>query len=123
MDAINNRIKDVRKYLNLSQDLFGQKIGITSSGISKLEKGERSPSSQTILSIVREFGVNQTWLETGEREMFQERTEDQLLISAVGKQIKTGNPFAIKFLRIIAEMDEQQLAYVEDLIDQLAKKE
>ena len=107
----------------MSQDIFGQKIGITSSALSKLEKGINTPSLQTILSIVREFGVNQTWLETGEKEMFQERTEDQLLISAVGKQIKNGNPFAIKFLRIIAEMDEQQLAYVEDLIDQLAKKE
>ncbi|WP_367280736.1 helix-turn-helix domain-containing protein, partial [uncultured Helicobacter sp.] len=47
------RIKFLRKTLGLSQDAFGEKIGITKASISRIEKNERNPSDQTIKSICR----------------------------------------------------------------------
>ena len=77
MIKINQRIKEVRKAAGLTLEKFGQRIGITATSCSLLEKGKNNPSNQTILAICREFGVSEMWLRTGEGEMFVESNEDE----------------------------------------------
>lgn len=67
---MNTRLKQLRKELKLSQEVFGKRLGITGGGISKLEKGERNITEQMILSICREFRVNYFWLTEGKGEIF-----------------------------------------------------
>ena len=50
-NKLGSRIKELRQTLDLSMDVFGSKIGITKSSISKLEKGDNNPSEQTIKLI------------------------------------------------------------------------
>lgn len=69
---MNERIKQVRLALGLSQDSFGARIGLGKSSLSKIERGANSTTDQTILSICREFGVDEVWLRTGEGEMFSQ---------------------------------------------------
>lgn len=75
---MNERIKEIRDTLNLSQEAFGEKIGITKTSVSRLEKSERNPSEQTIKSICREFNVNYAWLKEGLGEMFSKLPETLL---------------------------------------------
>lgn len=77
---MNDRILQVRQHpkINLSQEAFGKRLGLTGSGISLIESGRRNASEQVILSICREFSVNECWLRTGEGEMFVETAEDSL---------------------------------------------
>ena len=70
------RIKDVRNSLGLTLEKFGEKLGVTKTAISRLEKGERSLTEQMIKSICREFSVDYMWLTTGEGEMFVETDDD-----------------------------------------------
>lgn len=70
------RIKDVRNSLGLTLEKFGEKLGVTKTAISRLEKGERSLTEQMTKSICREFGVDYMWLTTGEGEMFVESDDD-----------------------------------------------
>ena len=70
------RIKDVRNSLGLTLEKFGEKLGVTKTAISRLEKGERSLTEQMTKSICREFGVDYMWLTTGEGEMFVETDDD-----------------------------------------------
>lgn len=67
---MNKRLKELRKALRLSQDLFGNKLGITGGAISKLEKGERNVTEQMVLSICRVYRVNYYWLKDGVGDMF-----------------------------------------------------
>ena len=67
---MNKRIKQLRLALGLSQSKFGRKIGITTSAISRIESGENSASTQTIMLICREFNINYDWLTAGQGEMF-----------------------------------------------------
>lgn len=67
---MNERLKRIRKELDLSQEEFGKRLGITGGGISKLEKGERNLTEQMLKSICREFKVNYLWLTEGLGEMF-----------------------------------------------------
>lgn len=70
------RIKDVRNSLGLTLEEFGEKLGVTKTAISRLEKGERSLTEQMTKSICREFSVDYMWLTTGEGEMFVESDDD-----------------------------------------------
>ena len=71
-----DRIKDVRNSLGLTLEKFGEKLGVTKTAISRLEKGERSLTEQMTKSICREFGVDYMWLTPGEGEMFFETDDD-----------------------------------------------
>ena len=62
---------------------FSDRIGISVSGLRKLESGENNPSEQTIRAICSEFNVNRTWLETGTGQMQMPEAEDDELIDEV----------------------------------------
>ena len=70
------RIKDVRNSLGLTLEKFGEKLGVTKTAISRIEKGERSLTEQMTKSICREFSVDYMWLTTGEGELFVESDDD-----------------------------------------------
>lgn len=63
------RIKEARKYLGLTLEKFGEKLGVGKTAISKLEKGERNLTDQMVKSICREFSISEEWLRTGSGNM------------------------------------------------------
>lgn len=67
---MNERIKELRKALRLSQKEFGARLGVTDAAISSLESGRRSITEQMEKSICREFNVSYDWLKYGTGDMF-----------------------------------------------------
>lgn len=67
---MNERFKAVRLALSLSQEAFGDKIGIKGSGISNIESGIRSVSERHVRLLCSVYGVSENWLRTGDGEMF-----------------------------------------------------
>ena len=68
---LGERIKLLRKTLNLSQSEFGKKLEITESAVCSYENNRRIPSEQVIMAICREFNVNRPWLMDDEKnDMF-----------------------------------------------------
>jgi transcriptional regulator with XRE-family HTH domain len=67
---MNERIKKVRKSLELTQQEFAERIGMKRNSIALIENG-RNTSDQTVFAICREFNVNEEWLRTGAGEMFK----------------------------------------------------
>ena len=61
----NDRIKLLRKTLNLSQDAFGEKLAIKKSAVSKIEKGENGLKDHLAKLICRTFNVDYFWLTEG----------------------------------------------------------
>lgn len=79
---MDNRVRQLRQFLDISQEEFGKRIGITKSSVSNFEKGTRNMSEQTIKSICREFNVSYAWLKEGLGDMFTDLPEtilDQLV--------------------------------------------
>lgn len=66
---MNTRIKELRKFLHLTQKEFGLKIGLRSS-ISEYENGNTPITERTILAICSQLNVNENWLRYGQGEMF-----------------------------------------------------
>ncbi len=67
---IGERIREARKGLKMTQTQFAEKLGIKQQSVAAIEAERTNPSDQTVLAICREFRVNETWLRTGEGEMF-----------------------------------------------------
>lgn len=66
------RVREIRKALNLTLEKFGEKLGVGKTAISKIEKGENTLTDQMGRSICREYNVNYDYLMNGEGEMFSD---------------------------------------------------
>lgn len=69
---MNERIKELRRALKISQEKFGARIKISGASVSKIESGENNPSEQTLSLIISEFNVSEAWLRSGVGDMFKE---------------------------------------------------
>lgn len=68
---MNDRIFELRKELGLTMDKFGDRLGVTKTTISRLEKGDRNVTDQMVRSICREFNVREQWLREGVGPIFE----------------------------------------------------
>ena len=59
---LKERIREIRKALKLTQVEFGEKIGVKGNTVTNYETGLRNPTDAVLLSICREFNVNEMWL-------------------------------------------------------------
>lgn len=69
------RVKKIRKTLDLTLDKFGEKLGVKKQTISRIENGVNKLTEQMILSICREYNVNYDYLVHGEGEIFDDLPE------------------------------------------------
>ena len=77
--SINQRIKTLRKKLNLIQQDFAKKIGVQRVTISWMEKEGNTITRQNVKIICDAFNVNEHWLRTGEGDMFKPVDEPNIL--------------------------------------------
>lgn len=92
MQGINERIKELRTKLEMSQEEFGNKIGLSKSGISNLENGTRGIRERHINLICKVFNVNESWLVEGKSPIFY--------LSTVVKKLE----FFVKYLESLGYM-------------------
>lgn len=116
---MNERIKDIRNSLALSQDDFGKKIGVTRSAVCNYENGSRAITEQTIKAICREFNVNEDWLRNGVGDMFIDIDDTQRLIATL---FNNENDTARALFSALAKFDERDWLTVQKLIDSLSSK-
>lgn len=113
---MNKRVKELRKYLKLTQDEFGNKLGVANSSISNIEKSRYGITDQMIKLMVKEFGVNENWLRTGDGEMFPEFDRADA-IAKLADDIMTEVPdsFKSRLVTALAQMTDEQWKLLEDI--------
>ena len=114
---VHERIKRVRKAKGLTLEDFGKKIGISKSSVSMLERGVNNPSDQTVISICREWGVNEHWLRTGEGEMFLQKSKEQELGDFLGKIVQDDDDSIRKrLISALSRLDESDWAALAEML-------
>lgn len=68
---IKDRLRNLRRQLDLTQAEFAERIGSVQNTITGYENGRRQPSGAVISLICKEFNVNEEWLRDGVGEMFK----------------------------------------------------
>ena len=80
--TIGERIKYLRKdELGLTMEKFGEQLGVRKNTVSQWESDTNKLSDQMFKSICREFNVSETWLRTGEGEMYVPQTRNQEIMA------------------------------------------
>lgn len=121
---MNNRIKELRKELGLSQRNLGITLGVTDGAISKIEKGERSITKQMFMSICREFNVNEEWLRTGKGEMFNKANKENEISKWVDNVLKNRpNNFKKRLLSLLTTLNEDEWTLLEKKAKELLSDE
>lgn len=120
---MNERIKELRKAAGLTQDEFGAKLGISNSAVSKWEKGDGSVPDSAILSICREFGVNEVWLRTGYGEMFRPRSAEAELAELIrSRLLDAPDTFQAALVRMLLRLEpnDPELRRLREFVESLA---
>lgn len=105
--TIEDRILTIREKLELSQEEFGERIGVTKSTISLLERKLRNPSERVIRDICREFNINEEWLRSGvggEDNMFINVTPQEKAYNRFGYIMENAAPSKKAALSVLLEM-------------------
>ena len=119
---MNERIKKLRKALDLTQREFGERIGVKPNTIATYEIGRNEPIDAVVSLICREFNVNETWLRTGEGDMFAPKTDEDELTRAVESMLKGRNPnFKRRMVSILAGLGDNEWTLLEEKVLELAK--
>ena len=129
--SIGERIKKLRKHLDLTQQKFGERLGIKGNTVAQYELGRNEPIGAVLSLLCKEFNVNENWLRTGEGEMFEQLTEQQKLMKYTALLLKNKDSAiatAIQTLIVTYEqLDDTSKATLEKIalqyIDNLKKSQ
>ena len=121
--TINDRIKELRKdRLGLTLDKFGEKIGLKKSALSLIENGRSGATDQTVLAICREFGVNETWLRTGEGEPFKPVPLNEEIRQYFAPLDNLSEEFKTAFADALAELQPEDWEKILDIVKDMKRK-
>lgn len=118
---MKDRIKAIRKHYDLTQAEFGDRIGVKGNTITNYENDLRNPSDAIIVSICREFNVNEEWLRTGNGEMFIPVSKSDLIADMMSDVLKCDeDAFKRRLISALARLDYDGWNNLERLIDMIS---
>ena len=105
------RIKAVRKALNLSQREFGEKMAVGRDVIGNIEYGRVPPKELFLKHLCQQYKVNPHWLETGDGEMFEANPEETAKIDEALSIFKSLRPefqeYALEQIKKLSELQDK----------------
>lgn len=123
MRKLNERLKKLRKALDLTQQAFADKIGMKQNTIAQYEMGRTVPSDAIIFSICREFNVNEDWLRTGKGDMFLKLSrKDQLILWASTALEEESEDFRNRFVDALSKLDVNDWEVLANIAEVLARQ-
>ena len=116
---MNERIKELRKELGLSQEAFAGRIGLKGSAVSLIESGRRNITDQVVLAICREFSVNEDWLRTGNGSMFMELSRAELAAKIVGNALGSNDEFVINTFIALGQLTPAEWGVIKKFVKKI----
>ena len=120
---MKDRIKKIRKELDLTQQAFADRLSIQRNTIAMYEMGRTTPSDAIVRSICREFNVNEDWLRNGVGEMFIQQTRDEQIEAFIGSMLANEeDSFKHRLISGLCTLDETGWRMLEEFLDSIQKK-
>ena len=123
-----DRVKQIRKNKGMTLEKFGERVGVTKQTVSRIENGVNALTEQMLLSICREFNVNENWLRNGEGEMFKERSPSDEIGYYVEELLDyAGHGYSfydmiIEMMKTYTELDEKSQAVIRNYFQNVANE-
>lgn len=123
MDIVD-RLIEIRKKLGYSQAKFAAQLGLSRNFINQVENRNKNVSERTVSDICREFDINETWLKTGEGNMFIELTKEEEIATFIGEVLRDeDDSFKKRLISGLAALDETGWEVLENFLNSIQKKE
>lgn len=117
---MHERIRKLRKTLDLTQEKFAERIGIKRNTIATYESGRNEPVDSVVALICREFHVNEEWLRYGTGEMFTKDSEDELKVLTEKYSLTSADRVLIeKYVSLNADTRKAILKFMTDVVSSL----
>ena len=118
---MKDRIKKLRRELDLTQQEFSDRIGVKRGAIANYEIGRNEPTDSVISLICREFNVNENWLRTGEGDMFLPTNRDSEIASFVKSLLnEETDSFKNRFVSMLSKLTVEEWEFMERKAKELA---
>lgn len=117
---MKNRIKEIRKKLDLTQQEFADRLGIKRGGVANYEIGRNEPADSVISLICREFNVSEDWLRNGTGDMFLP-TDRNTDIARLTKQLlnEESDSFKNRFISMLSNLTLDEWEFLERKANEL----
>jgi transcriptional regulator with XRE-family HTH domain len=69
---INNRIKELRNLIGVSQSGFAENLGVPQNRIARIELNKTQPTMELLKNVCSSYGVSLDWLANGEGTIFKD---------------------------------------------------
>ena len=120
---MNERLKKLRKELDMTQQEFAEGIGIKRNTMATYESGRNEPIDAVISLICTKYNVNENWLRTGEGEMFMGMSYDDEIAQYVGQVMgEEDDSFKKRLISGLAALDDNGWKVLEDFLDSIQTK-
>lgn len=118
---MNERLRKLRKALDLTQQEFADRIGIKRNSFANYETARNTPIDAIIVSICREFNVNEDWLKNGIGDMFLP-TDRNADIEKLAKQLlsEESDSFKNRFITMLANLTVDEWEFLERIAMELS---
>lgn len=121
---MNERIRKLRRHLDMTQREFGDKIGVKQNTVAQYEMGRNTPIDSVVSLICREFNVNEEWLRNGTGEMFVEMDKEDLLMEWAGRVLgNRSGTFKKNFVKMLMSLTEDEWELLERKAKELVNYE
>ena len=117
---MNERLKLLRKTLGLTQQGFADQLHIKRGTVAKYETGANVPMDAVLSLICREFHVSESWIRTGEGEMFEESSGSDE-IEFFLRDLPKGS-FKRKFIKMQTKLNEKDWKTLEKISELLREE-
>ena len=120
---MNERLRKLRKTLDLTQQDFGNAIGVKGNTVAQWESGRNAPPDAVVMAICKEFKVNEKWLRTGEGEMFIKQSRDEEMAELIGELMsQEDDSFKKRLVSGLLALDENGWKVLEEFINSIQVK-
>lgn len=114
MSTIGERLKQIRKDSNLTQQKFAESLGLKQNTIATYEMDRTFPSDRTISDICRIFNIEEDWLRYGLEPMRCEKSREEEIAELVGSALTGSDDFKKSVIRMICSRTDAELKVLEN---------
>ena len=117
MFEIKERIKELRKALDLSQTEFGEALHVSRSVVKNIDGNLVEPKPLFIDNICVTFNVRREWLTDGTGDMFRELTREQKAAAFIGEALANkDDAFKAAVIDLLADLDAEDWSNLRALL-------
>ena len=121
--TLGERIRKLRRSLDLTQQEFAGRIGTTQNALTGYETSRRNPSGSVVNNICKTFNVNEAWLRSGEGEMFVQQSKgDEIAAFVEGVLTDETADFKRRFIAALSKLSPEGWNALEQLVEDISSQ-